>query len=198
MSQTVHQIGAFRAPHCGVTLHASLLELFAHQYRSLIRRWNWKTALLSTLFRGAIFFAVNLHAGWDAATAALLTEFVYRASTAGFYGAITQSLRRVEPAWKAALAGLLLLPLFQHSLEYAVHWLRGTPHVGASVAVSACFTALSTLFNLYAMRRGAMVVDDAAPGLGDDLKLMPALVAGFVLAVPLRLYRAIAVAGRAS
>lgn len=174
------------------------MELFTHPYRSLIRRWNWKTALLSTFFRGAIFFVVNLRSGWDAATAALLTEFVYRASTAGFYGAITQSLRRVEPSWKAALAGLLLLPVFQHSLEYAVHWLRGTPHVATSVAVSACFTAISTLFNLYAMRRGAMVVDEASPPLSDDLKHMPALMAGFLLAVPQRLYRAIAFADRAS
>ena len=181
-----------------MTLTASLRELAAHPYQTLVQRWNWKAALLSTLFRGAIFFVVNLDSGLSSAASALLTEIVYRSASAGFWGAITQSIHKVEPAWKAALAGLLLLPVVQHTVEFAVHWARGTPHVAASVFVSACFTSLSTLFHLYAMRRGAMLVEGGAPPLIDDLKHMPALVAGFLLIVPLRLYRCLTIFYRAS
>ncbi len=50
-----HGVAEARLPP--VTLGAALAEL--------VRRWNWKTALLSTLVRGSIFFSVNLTASWD-------------------------------------------------------------------------------------------------------------------------------------
>ena len=159
-------------------------------YRALVRSWNWKTALLSTIFRSVIFFAVNLRSGWGAAGAALLTEFFYRSCPAGFCGAVTQSLRRVEPAWKGVFAGLVVLPAAQHTLEFVVHSWRGTPHVRSSVLVSVFFTGLSTLFHLYAMRRGALLVEHGAAPLGEDLKRIPALLAGFLLA-PWRLCRSL-------
>ena len=33
----------------------------------LILRWNWKSAVLSSFFRGSLFFAANLRFGRDAA-----------------------------------------------------------------------------------------------------------------------------------
>src|SRR6202022_697407 len=41
-----------------------------HPVRHLIRRWNWKSALLSSLLRASIFFFTNLVAGWHAALGA--------------------------------------------------------------------------------------------------------------------------------
>lgn len=159
-------------------------SLAAAPWTLLIRRWNWKAAMFSSLFRGSIFFTANLSAGWRAAVGALAAEFVLRAATSGFYGALTQAFRRVEPAHLAAVTVILLLPIVTHSLEFLVHWARGTPKLVASIAVSACFTCVSTLFNLYAMRRGTLVTGDGGSGLVDDMKRMPAVIAGFLMAGP--------------
>ena len=145
--------------------------------------WNYKTAILSALVRAAIFFAANAKAGADAATAAMITEFCFRLATSGFYGAITQRFRSVEPPLLGLLGAILLLPAVAHSLEFVVHTLRGTPELAASMIASVGFTMLSTAFNLFAMRRGALIVGEGTRTLVDDLRAMPRLVVLFVAAV---------------
>lgn len=164
-------------------------ELCKHPRELLVKQWNWKSGILSSVFRGFIFFCANLTAGWHAATAAMLVEFVYRGVTSGFYGAITQAFRRAEPPWLAGVVASLLLPLISHSLEFGVHVLRGTPKLRTSLISSVCFTALSTTFNLYAMRRGALLVCSGAGSLIADLRIMPRLVTGFLAAGPLTVHR---------
>ena len=109
------------------------------------------------------FFGANRAAGLDAAVAAMITEFCFRISTAGFYGAVTQAFRRVEPPHAGTIAAMVVLPLLTHSLEFVVHWWRGTPELGLSILASVMFTAVSTSFNLFAMRRGAFVVGGRPP-----------------------------------
>jgi hypothetical protein len=161
-----------------------VLTLIArHPIDTLARRWNWKAALLSSLSRALLFLAMNLTAGRRAALAACLTELVFRAATSGFYAALTQALGRAEPAWVATLTAMGLLPLVTHSAELAVHWLRGTPRLGASIAASAVFTAISTAFHIFAMRRGVLIVGDARRSLGADLRRLPGLLVAFIVAV---------------
>lgn len=154
-----------------------------------LRRWNWKSALSSSLLRGMIFFFTNLTAGLHAATSALLTELIYRAIASGFYGAITQSLSEVEPAWAATLTAVILLPLGSHALELTVHLLRHTPKLAMSFITSVCFTVLSTLFQLYAMRRGVLLVHAGASAFSEDMSRMPRLVVSFIAAGALALIR---------
>ena len=142
--------------------------------------WNWKSALLSSLVRAILFFCTNISAGLHAATGALLAEFCYRALTSGFYGGLTQSLAQVQPVWLGSAAALLLLPLCSHSLELGIHLLRHTPKLAHSLVASVCFTALSTLFHLYAMRRGALTVQAGAGSLRQDLIRMPGLIVAFL------------------
>lgn len=177
-----------------VNLKTALLTVIRNPWNTFVRRWNWKAALLSSLFRGGIFFTVNLSAGWEAAVGALLAEFVFRACTTGFYGALTQSFRKVEPAWKGAAAAMLILPVFQHTLELFVHWLRGTPELAASILASATFTAFSTLFNLYAMRQGALIVGQDQRTLLEDMKAIPAVAAGFLMSGVMVLWRGLSLA----
>jgi hypothetical protein len=112
--------------------------------------------------------------------AAMLTEFVFRFTTAGFYGAATQAFRRVEPPLYGTVGAAILLPAAAHSLELVVHWARGTPELAASLIASVAFTALSTSFNLFAMRRGALVVGADGSSLLTDLSRMPRLVVSFL------------------
>jgi hypothetical protein len=145
--------------------------------------WNYKTAILSSLVRSAIFFATTIGAGLHAATGAMLAEFGFRFVTAGFYGALTQAFRRVEPPSLGTLVAMLLLPTLTHLGEFAVHSLRGTPNLTAALATSIAFTAVSTAFNLFAMRRGTLVVGAGQRPLTEDMRAMPRLLFLFVVAL---------------
>ena len=168
----------------GVSVGEVLLRFVREPGEYLLARWNWKSAVLSSLFRAAIFFFANLTAGLPAAMAAMSTELIFRGITSGFYGALTEGFSDAEPAWAAALAAMVVLPLTGHSMELAVHWLRGTRNLVPSITASVVFTALSTLFNLYAMKRGALIVGAGRGSLLEDLRRMPRLVLDFILLVP--------------
>jgi hypothetical protein len=150
----------------------------------LLSRWNWKSALLSSLLRAAIFFSTNLVAGLHAALGAMAAELALRSATSGFYGAVTEAFASVEPPWAAMTATMLLLPFVAHSLEFLVHSLRRTPQLGLSIAASVAFTAVSTAFNLYAMQRGALIVGRGSRPLREDLSRIPGLVLAFLTAGP--------------
>jgi hypothetical protein len=174
-----------------MTVSQALRRLLKHPFEMLIAKWNWKSSVFSSTLRALVFLCANLAAGWRAASGAMLAEFIYRGISAGFCGAITQSLREAEPAWVAGIVAMLLLPLLSHSIELAIHILRGTPKIVTSVIASVCFTAVSTLFNLYAMRRGVLVVGDGGDSVQADLRRVPRLIAGFLAAGPRFLRRAI-------
>ena len=167
-----------------LSLKAAILRLLRQPRSYVLQRWNWKSAVMSSAFRAVLFFCVNLTAGFPAARAAFLTELVFRGITSGFYGALTEGFREVEPAWTGAAAVMLLLPIANHSLEFLVHWTRGTARIGPSIIASVIFTAFSSLFNWYAMRRGALIVGEGKGSLLRDLGRMPKLVVEFLTAVP--------------
>jgi hypothetical protein len=168
-------------------------DVLRHPVTWLVRRWNWKSAILSSTSRSIIFFLANLDAGIEAARAAFLTELVFRASTAGFYGALTQALRRADPPWAGTAAAMVLLPAVAHTVEFVVHYARGTVRLADSLIASALFTAVSTSFNLYAMRQGALIVGEDGNSLGHDLRRLPRLLTSFVL----RIVRSVARSGLA-
>jgi len=169
----------------GVSVGGALLRLLRHPHESLIKKWNWKSAIMSTVLRSALFFFTNLAAGLPAALAAMTTEWVYRGVTAGFYGALTEAFSDVEPPWAGALAVLVLLPLANHSVEFLVHWVRGTNRLYTSIGASVALTALSSLFNYFAMRKGTFIVGRGRKALVHDLAQFPRLVAEFCL-LPVR------------
>lgn len=146
--------------------------------------WNWKSALLSAVLRASVFLAINWTAGTRAALAATVAEFGYRILTSGFYGSLIQKFRKVEPAWKAHLAVLLVLPVVNQGLDFLIHWTGGTPKLGASLVASSAITVWAALFNLFAMRRGALVAGAEGRSLAEDLRALPLLVADFFLVVP--------------
>lgn len=139
--------------------------------------WNWKAALLSSLYRGSLFFATTLSAGLHSALSAMAAEFAYRGVTAGFYGGLTQAISQSQPRKAAGgVAGVIVL---SHAIEFTVHWLRGTPNLRVSIAASVVFTILSTLFNLHAMRRGVLLTGSGSSSFLDDLRALPMTLASF-------------------
>ncbi|MGO9403407.1 MAG: hypothetical protein ACLPVW_08045 [Terriglobales bacterium] len=157
--------------------------------QQLLLLWNWKSALLSTILRGPIFCIAAVQRGWEAAIAALFTESVFCVLSAGFYGAIVQILKDAEPRWLTGIFLTLALPVAFQVLEYLLHWFRGTPHLRVAAIISLAVSALSALFNWYAMRRGTLLVGREAGGFGGDLRRLPRLFFGFLAVLPRKVAR---------
>ena len=185
-----------RTPHTEPREGSPLLPVIrwaiSHPVELLVRRWNWKSALFSSLFRGAIFFTVNLKAGREAAFGAMFAEFIWRAATSGGWGAFTQKLCLVRPLWQALVGTMIVMPAAAHTIEFTIHYLRGTPVLARSILVSICFTQISDLFNLYVMRHGAMLVGAGSRPFAEDVRRIPRLIVGFVLVLPRLAARSIA------
>ncbi|HEV2667389.1 MAG TPA: hypothetical protein VG324_20905 [Blastocatellia bacterium] len=173
-------------PPVGVA--AALAGLLLNPWRRLLLRWNWKTALLSACVRGATFFAANLGAGLGAALGAMWVEAALFATLAGFYGALAQAFRHAQPAWAATMTVMALVPAVNHTLEYLTHYASGTKRITAGVTASISLSILSAMFNLFAMRRGVLIVGDERASLVDDLRRMPRIVFDFVMAIPRALW----------
>ena len=178
--------------HHATTVWAVIVDLLLHPGKLLIQQWNWKSALTSSLFRCLIYFSTNIVAGLRAAIGAMIIEFVFRGVTSGFYGSMTQAFTRVQPVWAGQMAVIALLPAVGHSMEFLVHWAGGTRKLAASVIASVAFTAISSLFNLFAMRRGVLIVGQNCNSLANDFKRMPRIVLDFILAIPRYLLRTLA------
>lgn len=157
----------------------------------LLRLWNWKSALLSLVLRGPIFLIATVHRGLQVAAAALLTESVFCVLTAGFWGAIVQALRNAEPEWLTAIFLIGVMPAVFQVLEYWLHWIRGTPHLHPAEIASLVVSAISALFNWYAMRRGTLLVGTEGRALGTDLRRLPILMVGFLAELPRSIARII-------
>src|SRR5262245_60217070 len=110
-----------------------LVQLIRHPFETLIRRWNWKSAVMSAFIRGALFFIANITAGLSAALGAMSIESAFYITTAGFYGALIQAFRRAHPAWAATFTVMVTMPAINHSLEFLLHWAGGTKKLSASI-----------------------------------------------------------------
>lgn len=164
----------------GLRVGRVLLGLCRHAVESVSRAWNWKAALLGSACRAPVFLAANLTAGLAAGAQAMVTEFLFRVIASGVLGNLTQRLRGAEPAWAAAAAALLVMPALGHTAEYLVHSAAGTPRLGASLTASIAFTGVTTLFNLFVMRRGVLVSGAGGQSLARDVRALPGLVIAFV------------------
>jgi len=163
--------------------HDVLLDLLLHPQKILLL-WNWKAALLSLLLRGPIFLAASLRRGWQTAAAALATESLFCVISAGSYGAAVQTLRDAQPLWLTAIFLTVIVPAIFQVMEYWLHRLRGTPHLRPAEIASLILSALSALFNWYAMRRGTLLVGAEGKSLASDLRRLPFLIFGFLSLLP--------------
>ena len=165
-------------------LLADVLGRLVERPQQILLLWNWKSALLSLILRTPIFLLASFRRGWDAAFAAVLTESAFCAATAGFYGTFVQLVRNARPEWVTGLLITVLMPAAFQGLEYLMHRLRGTPHLRAAEIASVITSALSALFNWYAMRRGALLVGGEGGDFSNDLARVPRLIVGFVELLP--------------
>ena len=114
----------------------------------------------------------------------MFAETAFRVITPGFYGALRQAFRRLEPPWVAFAIILVLAPAAVQLLEFLVHLFY--PHAefenrssyfhsddGTGVAVQLVFDAPR-----------AMLTGREGRPFSADLKRFP-LVYGFLTAIPI-------------
>ncbi|MEP6850828.1 MAG: hypothetical protein ABI999_18360 [Acidobacteriota bacterium] len=162
-------------------------ELVRHPLRAVIFRWNWKAAVLSALLRAPIFFFTYIlkKEGLKIAIGAAIAQSIFRFIFGGVNGSIIQTFSKVEPAWHAVLTVPIILAIFSHLVEFSVQTLydnqAGVNGKGKAITVSVIVSAISAIFNLFAMRRGALLVkDESQQSIWRDLKRMPWLAFEFI------------------
>ena len=100
-------------------------------------QWNSENRRSSARPCGESFFSSDSHRGVARGNTAQWqpsSSIGPRPPACSSYGAIARAFRDAEPEWKAGIAVMVLLPLASHSIELGVHLLRGTPHLGSSLA----------------------------------------------------------------
>ena len=171
------------------TIWEAVAGIIRHPVINLLHRWNWKSAVLSAFFRGLLFFMTNLGAGLVAAFSAMSIESAFYIATAGFYGAVTQAFRRARPAWAATLTLMVIMPVINHTLEFLLHWAGGTEKLARSVIASISLSIISAVFNIFAMRRGVLIVGAERQSLFADLRQMPRIIFEFLSVIPRYLWK---------
>ncbi|MEP7148238.1 MAG: hypothetical protein ABI857_05085 [Acidobacteriota bacterium] len=166
------------APHRVVDVFRYLVR---HPIEMLIWRWNWKAALFSGVLRSMIYLFTHLKEGWRAALGAMSVEFFFRLIVSGASGSLVQAFHNAAPVWLATLCIMIMLPAFSHMIEFTLHTLNGDVNKGKAIVISITFSIISAIFNLFAMRRDALLVKDArAQSLGQDLIKLPKIVGEFM------------------
>lgn len=144
----------------------------------LVRRWNWKAALLSSVWRGLVFAGLAARRGWWAAGAACGMEILLQTAAAGFSGAVTQAFHRVRPVWPGVVVPVALVLCIQHPLELALHLMRRTPHWRSGVLISIGYSVAATALSLAFMRRGFLLVGEESQTQNGELGRAAASLGG--------------------
>lgn len=186
-----------------IPLGEVLRSLASHPLQ-IITRWNWKAALIGACLRASFYFTVYQAAreNMRAALTAAGVELAFRFFTSGASGSLVQSFRHATPAWLATVVVTITLPLISHSVEYVTHYVQevyfdgvlpGSQNNGRqwAFAFSVLFSALSAMFNLFAMRHGVLLVGAGKEtrSLWSDFKKLPVLMWEFVIYLPLLIIR---------
>jgi hypothetical protein len=166
------------APHRVIDVFRYLVR---HPVEMLVWRWNWKAALFSGVLRSMIYLFTHLKEGWRAALGAMSVEFAFRVIVSGASGSLVQAFHNAHPVWLATLCVMIMLPAFSHMIEFTLHTLNGDVNKGQAIMISITFSIVSAIFNLFAMRRDALLVkDDRAQSLWQDLVTLPKIVGEFM------------------
>ena len=95
-----------------------------------------------------------------------------------------QALRNAQPQWRAFFYSAAVLPGIVQIAEYGVHLWLGTPKLVGTTIASVIMTVVAGLFQLHAMRRGAMLVGAPSLSFEQEMKAIPGLVSSFLFGEP--------------
>ena len=130
--------------------------------------------------RSLVYAAAMARGSQHGRLAVVLVEVAYVTLTAGLYAGLQQKALNVRPAMLGNGFVVLGIPGLAQAMDWAAHRAAGAPAPGRATFAVCVFTAISALFHLYVMRRGAFLTGGRGSSLATDFRRMPQLVAGFV------------------
>jgi hypothetical protein len=149
--------------------------------RHAIACWNWKCALLSAVARSIVYLAAMARTGLRGGLAIALVEMAYVILTAGLYAGLQQKALSLRSRFLGNLAIAAGVPGLSQLLDWLAHRVVGAPAPARATLAICIFAAISALFHLHVMRRGAFLTGGAGRSLADDFRRMPRLVMEFAL-----------------
>ncbi|MCI0660133.1 MAG: hypothetical protein L0220_03580 [Acidobacteria bacterium] len=81
------------------------------------------------------------------------------------------------------------MPVINHTLEFLLHWVGGTEKLARSIIASISLSVISAVFNIFAMRRGVLIVGAERQSLFADLRQMPRIIFEFLTVIPRFLWK---------
>lgn len=143
--------------------------------------WNWKCALISATTRSLVYLAAMARSGPHGRLAIVLVEIAYVTLTSGLYAGLQQKALGMRSRLVGNLIIVIGVPGLAQCLDWLAHRAAGAPVPPRATLAVCFFAAVSALFHLHVMRSGALLTGDCGRSLGEDMRRMPRLVAGFVL-----------------
>src|SRR5208283_3075828 len=143
--------------------------------------WNWKCALLSATARSMVYLAALARSRPHGRLSIVLVEIAYVALTAGIYAGMQQRALGLRSRLLGNAIVALGVPALAQVLDWLAHRTVGAAIPPRAIVAVSVFAAVSALFHLYVMRRGAFLTG-CGRSLFDDLRRMPRLLASFVFA----------------
>jgi energy-converting hydrogenase Eha subunit A len=143
--------------------------------------WNWKCALFSATARSLVYVAAMARSGLRGGLSVVVVEMAYVALTSGLYAGLQQRALGLRSRWLGDAAIVFGVPWVAQGFDWLTHRAVGAPVPGRATLAVWIYGTLSALFHLYVMRRGAFLTGRLGRSLGDDLRRIPRLVAGFAL-----------------
>jgi hypothetical protein len=148
--------------------------------RQALSWWNWKCALMSATARSLVYLVAMTRSGLPGRFAVVLVEIGYVTLTAGVYAGMQQKALALRSRMWGNLLVVLGVPGLAQALDWLAHRVVGAAVPGRATLAVCVFAALSALFHLHVMRKGAFLTGQGR-SLLDDFRRIPRLVAGFVL-----------------
>ena len=147
----------------------------------VFRFWNWKCALMSATARSLVYLTALARSRTHGRLSIVLVEIAYVTLTAGLYAGMQQRALGLRRRWLGNLIVALGVPGLAQTLDGLAHRAVGAPVPARGLIAVSVFTAVSALFHLFVMRRGAFL-SGCGRSLADDFRRMPRLIAAFLVA----------------
>lgn len=129
-----------------------------------------------------VYLAAMGRSGTGGRLAIILMEIAYVTLTAGIYAGMQQRALGLRSRLLGNAAIVLGVPGLAQVLDWLAHRAVGAAAPQRAMLAVCIFAAISALFHLHVMRRGAFLTGGAGRSLMDDFRRMPRLTAGFVVA----------------
>lgn len=144
--------------------------------------WNWKCAVLSATARSLVYLAALARTGAKGSFSIVLVEMAYVTLTAGIYAGLQQRALGFSSRTLGNLTIVPGVPVLAQILDWVAHRAAGAAAPGKANLAICIFAAVSGLFHLYVMRRGAFLTGHRGRTFLDDFRRLPRLVLAFVVA----------------